>query len=85
MKGSHKTLETLERTSNFFLLRLTICPETVTDLIHFQFLRCKKLRYGARNEFSQRLNLPEITVRKSLRSPVRITAPKNNSKTISVM
>ena len=32
------------------------------------------LRYGTRNKFSQRPKLPETTVRKSLKSPVRISA-----------
>ena len=65
-------------------VRYTICPETITELSCFQFLRCK-ITSRRPKYFSQRPNSPEITVRTSLKSHVRITAPKNNSKTISVM
>ena len=44
-----------------------------------------EITYGTRNYFSQRPNSSEITVWKSFKFPVRITALKNNSKTISVM
>ena len=67
------------------MLMFTICPDTITELIRFEFLSCKN--YVTAPEINSRRgpNSPEITVRKSFKSPVRITAPKNNSKTISVM
>ena len=35
-----------------------------------------ELRYGTRNQFLQRPNSPDITVWKSLKSPVKIVEPK---------
>ena len=53
----------------------------------FSISKMWKLRYGARNEFSQRPVSPEITVQTSFKSLLLelIAAPNNNSKTISVM
>ena len=51
----------------------------------FSISEMYKLSHGARSEFFQRPKTPEITARKPVKSPVRITAPKKNSKTISVM
>ena len=77
-----------EQTPIFGFLRksavLTICPETITTLIRFQILRCKNtLRH--QQLILQRHKSPEVTAQKSFQSPVRITAPRNNSKTISEM
>ena len=63
----------------------TICPETITEIIRFEFLRCKNYVMAPEINSPRTPNSPDITVRKSLKSPVRIKAPKNNSKTISVM
>ena len=63
----------------------TICPETITELIRFELLRCKNYVTAPEINCPRGPKSPEITVRKSFKSPVRITAPKNNSKTISVM
>ena len=62
---------------------LTICPETITELIRFEFLRCKNYVTAPEINSPRGPKSPDITVRKSFKSPVRITAPKNNSKTIS--
>ena len=53
------------------------CPETIAELIRLGLLRCKfTLR-------CQKLILPEAqVVPKSFKSLVRITATKNNSKTV---
>ena len=66
-------------------LMTTICPEAIAELIHFTFRDVKTtLR-------RQKLILPEAQAARhyvteiTLKSLVRITAPKNNSKTISVM
>ena len=67
------------------LIQLTICPETITELIRFEFLRCKNYVTAPEINSPRDPHSPEITVRKSFKPPVRITAPKNNSKTISVM
>ena len=63
----------------------TICPETITELIRFEFLRCKNYVTAPEINSPRGPKSPEITVWKSFKSPVRIEAPKNNSKTISVM
>ena len=63
----------------------TICPETITEIIRFEFLRCKNYVTAPEINSPRTPNSPEITVRKSLKSPVRITVSKNNSKIIPVM
>ena len=63
----------------------TICPETITELIRFRLPRCKNYVTAPEINSPRGPNSPEITVRISLKSPVRITAPKIISKTISVM
>ena len=73
------------RNSKVFSSKITICPETITELIRFEFLRCKNYVTAPEINSPRGPKSPEITVRKSFKSPVRITAPKNNSKTISVM
>ena len=65
--------------------KVTICPETITELIRFEFLRCNNYVMAPEINSPRGPESPEITVRKSWKSPVRLTAPKNNSKTISVM
>ena len=66
-------------------LLTTICPETITELVRCEFLRCKNYVTAPEINSPRGPHSPEITVRKSFKSPVRITVPKNNSKTISVM
>ena len=62
----------------------TICPETTTELICLNFWDVKITLPRQRwIKCPRGPNSPEITVRKSFKYPVRITASKNNSKTIS--
>ena len=53
---------------------LTICPETITEIIRFEFLRCKNYVTAPEINSPETQKSPEITVRKSFKSPVRITA-----------
>ena len=83
------TCKTTEGTSKRRALKLLqiylFCPETITELLRFRFLRYKNYITAPDINSRRGPHSPEITVRISLKSPVRITAPKNNSKTISVM
>ena len=63
----------------------TCCPYRPETITRFEFLRCKNYVTAPEINSPRGPNSPEITVRKSFKSPVRITAPKNNSKRISVM
>ena len=60
-----------------------ICPETITELIRFEFLRCKNYVTAPEINSPRGPHSPAITVRKSFKSPVRITVPKNNSQDYS--
>ena len=86
----HRTMEVIPRRpwkskSPFASRPITICPDTITEIIRFRFLRCKNYVTAPEINSPRGPKLPGITVQKSLKSPVRIAAPKNNSKTISVM
>ena len=50
---------------------LTICPETITELIRFEFLRCKSYVTAPEINSPRGPHSPEITVRKSFKSLVR--------------
>ena len=53
-----------------FLL-VTICPETITELIRFEFLRCKNYVTAPEINSPRGPHSPEITVRKSFKSPCK--------------
>ena len=50
----------------------------IEELIRFEFLRCKNYVTAPEINSPRGPKSPEITVQKTFKSPIRITAPKNN-------
>ena len=89
LKGPESPLLKLKgpfmKLNGHFLQAIPSVPKLLRNEFVFRFLRCKNYVTAQEINSPRGPHSPEITVRKSSKSPVRITAPENDSKTISVM
>ena len=64
--------QTIKKTMAMLEPNVTICPETITEIIRFEFLRCKNYVTAPEINAPRTPNSPDIAVRKSLKSPTRL-------------